>query len=246
MSFFFLNSRLRQFCHWLLKFLQKSQPSKKKNQSKTTDVRFIKTFLSFNIKTPVLVKTCRCPYSNVHSVACWIKKKYIPLSQNSQTRRKQRLPIVVPTTPLICFRVMCAPICKMIKWRKFETVFILIFITDFFILLIYIVSWIAWKYLTKALFIHVCIVLFSRGKRWLVRLNHRGKKWRKMPRKHGMHLYRRVNLASPFLMNLKDHVNCFCSSVSLCFSSWLCSRDILKDILKYNKDTEVGWATRKQ
>lgn len=171
---FFFNSRLRQFCHWLLKFLQKSQPSQK-NQSQTTDVRFIKTFLSFNIKTPVLVKTCRCPYSNVHSVACWIKKKYIPLSQNSQTRRKQRLPIVVPTTPLICFRVMCAPICKMIKWRKFETVFILIFITDFFILLIYIVSWIAWKYLTKALFIHVCIVLFSRGKRWLVRLNHRGK-----------------------------------------------------------------------
>lgn len=95
------------------------------------------------------------------------KKKNIPLSQNSQTRGKQRLPIVVPTTPLICFRVMCAPICKMIKWRKFETVFILIFITDFFILLIYIVSWIAWKYLTKALFIHVCIVLFSRGKRWL-------------------------------------------------------------------------------
>lgn len=103
------------------------------------------------------------------------KKKNIPLSQNSQTRGKQRLPIVVPTTPLICSRVMCAPICKMIKWRKFETVFILIFITDFFILLIYIVSWIAWKYLTKALFIHVCIVLFSRGKRWLVRLNHRGK-----------------------------------------------------------------------
>lgn len=174
------------------------------------------------------------------------KKEYTFLSQSSQTRGKQRLPIVVPTTPLICFRVMCAPICKMIKWRKFETVFILIFITDFVILLIYIVSWIAWKYLTKALFIHVCIVLFSRGKRWLVRLNHRGKKWRKMPRKHGMHLYRRVNLASPFLMNLKDHVNCFCSSVSLCFSSWLCSRDILKDIPKYNKDTEVGWATRKQ
>lgn len=95
------------------------------------------------------------------------KKKNIPLSQNSQTRGKQRLPIVVPTTSLICSRVMCAPICKMIKWRKFETVFILIFITDFFILLIYIVSWIAWKYLTKALFIHVCIVLFSRGKRWL-------------------------------------------------------------------------------
>lgn len=42
-------------------------------------------------------------------------KKNIPLSQNSQTRGKQRLPIVVPTTPLICFRVMCAPICKMIK-----------------------------------------------------------------------------------------------------------------------------------
>lgn len=94
-------------------------------------------------------------------------KKNIPLSQNSQTRGKQWLPIVVTTTPLICSRVMCAPICKMIKWRKFETVFILIFITDFFILLIYIVSWIAWKYLTKALFIHVCIVLFSRGKRWL-------------------------------------------------------------------------------
>lgn len=60
------------------------------------------------------------------------KKKYTSLSQNSQTRGKQRLPIVVPTTPLICFRVMCAPICKMIKWRKLETVFILIFITDFF------------------------------------------------------------------------------------------------------------------
>lgn len=106
-------------------------------------------------------------------------KKNIPLSQNSQTRGKQRLPIVVPTTPLICFRVMCAPICKMIKWRKFETVFILIFITDFFILLIYIVSWIAWKYLTKALFIHVCIVLFSRGKRWLFGLIIRRKKMTK-------------------------------------------------------------------
>lgn len=43
------------------------------------------------------------------------KKKYTSLSQNSQTRGKQRLPIVVPTTPLICSRVMCAPICKMIK-----------------------------------------------------------------------------------------------------------------------------------
>lgn len=28
--FFFFYSRLRQFCHWLLKFLQKSQPSPKK------------------------------------------------------------------------------------------------------------------------------------------------------------------------------------------------------------------------
>lgn len=107
------------------------------------------------------------------------KKKYTSLSQNSQTRGKQRLPIVVPTTSLICSRVMCAPICKMIKWRKFETVFILIFITDFFILLIYIVSWIAWKYLTKALFIHVCIVLFSRGGKMTVRLNHRKKKMTK-------------------------------------------------------------------
>lgn len=95
-------------------------------------------------------------------------KKYTSVT-NSQTRRKQRLLIVVPTTPLICSRVMCAPICKMIKWRKFETVFILISITNFLFYL-YIVYWIAWKYLTKAFFIHVCIVLFSRRKRWLLSL----------------------------------------------------------------------------
>lgn len=175
------------------------------------------------------------------------KKKNIPLSQNSQTRRKQRLPIVVPTTPLICFRVMCAPICKMIKWRKFETVFILIFITDFFYFT-YIYRFLNRMKISDEGSFYTCMysIVFKREK-MTVRLNHRKKKkWRKMPRKHGMHLYRRVNLASPFLMNLKDHVNCFCSSVSLCFSSWLCSRDILKDILKYNKDTEVGWATRKQ
>lgn len=97
-------------------------------------------------------------------------------------------------------------------------------------------------------FFYTCMysIVFKKEK-MTVELNHFFfLKWRKMPRKHGMHLYRRVNLASPFLMNLKDHVNCFCSSVFLCFSSWLCSRDILKDILKYNKDTEVGWATRKQ
>lgn len=51
--------------------------------------------------------------------------------------RKQRLRIVLLTTPLICSRVMCAPICKMIKWRKFETVFILISITDFYFTYIY-------------------------------------------------------------------------------------------------------------
>lgn len=171
-------------------------------------------------------------------------KKYTSVT-NSQTRRKQRLLIVVPTTPLICSRVMCAPICKMIKWRKFETVFILISITNFLFYL-YIVYWIAWKYLTKAFFYTCMYSIVFKGEKMTVGLNHFFFKWRKMPRKHGMHLYRGVNLASPFLMNLKDHVNCFCSSVFLCFSSWLCSRDILKDILKYNKDTEVGWATRKQ
>lgn len=97
-------------------------------------------------------------------------KKYTSVT-NSQTRRKQRLLIVVPTTPLICSRVMCAPICKMIKWRKFETVFILISITNFLFYL-YIVYWIAWKYLTKA-FLYTCMysIVFKREK-MTIGLNH--------------------------------------------------------------------------
>lgn len=166
-SFFFFNSRLRQFCHWLLKFLQKSQPSPKKINHRQQMYDSSKHSCHSIARPRSSSKLAGVPTQMFIVLHAGYKKKNIPLSQNSQTRGKQWLPIVVPTTPLICSRVMCAPICKMIKWRKLETVFILIFITDFFILLIYIVSWIAWKYLTKALFIHVCIVLFSRGKRWL-------------------------------------------------------------------------------
>lgn len=103
-------------------------------------------------------------------------KKYIPLSQNSQTRGKQRLPIVVPTTPLICFRVMCAPICKMIKWRKFETVFILIFITDFFYFT-YIYRFLNRMKISDEGSFYTCMysIVFKREK-MTVRLNHRKKK----------------------------------------------------------------------
>lgn len=73
--FLFFKFKTETILPLIVKIPTKISALQKKNQSKTTDVRFIKTFLSFNSKAQVLVKTCRCPYSNVHSVACWIQKK---------------------------------------------------------------------------------------------------------------------------------------------------------------------------
>lgn len=84
---FFFKFKTETILPLIVKIPTKISALPKKNQSQTTDVRFIKTFLSFNSKTPVLVKTCRCPYSNVHSVACWIKKKYSSVTKQSDKRK---------------------------------------------------------------------------------------------------------------------------------------------------------------
>lgn len=91
-------SRLRQFCHWLFKFLQKSQPSQKKINHRQQMYDSSKHSCHSIARPRSPSKLAGVPTQNDHSVAFWIQKIYLCHKQSD--KKKTKASYCCPNNPL--------------------------------------------------------------------------------------------------------------------------------------------------